>query len=119
MNFKNIFIEKDKVKPDCPSEGVFEYWLVNKDLPSENVSLAIVKFGKNISSGSHRHNVEEIFYFLKGSGKVIVGTEERNIKPGLCVYIPKNILHNIIGTQNNSIEVIVILGGINIKTEYI
>jgi mannose-6-phosphate isomerase-like protein (cupin superfamily) len=117
MDFKEVFTEKNKIKPNCPVKGIAEYWLIDKNTPSENVSLLLVNFDKNISGDMHRHNVEEIFYFIKGSGEIIVGEKKQDIKPGLCVYIPKNVLHNVICGRENGIEAIVALGGVNIESE--
>ena len=118
MECKPKIINRKEVKPTSPSDGVYEYWLTNKDTPTENISYAYVIFEKGISSGEHIHSAEEIFYFVKGTGKIIVNNEEYDIKPDLCVYVPKNISHNIIGTKDSNIEVFVTIGSTEIETKY-
>lgn len=72
--------------------------LINRNIASaEKVSLAIVFINPGKSSTPHYHKVtEEIYYFLEGHGRVIVGEQVFNVGPGSTVFIPLQKLHQVI-----------------------
>ena len=43
----------------------------------------------------HRHPTEEIYFFHKGQGVVVVGEEERAVSPGEVVEIPPDVYHTV------------------------
>lgn len=65
---------------------------------------ALTEVGWNIWRTSlvgppHFHNEkEQIFYITSGVGKVVVGTEEYQVKPGSLVYVPAGTVHQTIVT---------------------
>ena len=73
---------------------------------STNLSLSIATItGK---STSHMHKkMEEIYFILKGKGKIFVGDESVTIKEGDLVVIPKNKFHYVQTEKGESIEVVV------------
>lgn len=61
----------------------------------------------------HRHNdTEQIFYILKGNGRLIIRTEEEQqefeVSPGDVVRIPVNTLHSIQSDQDENLEYLAI-----------
>ncbi len=43
----------------------------------------------------HAHATDEIYFFHRGTGTVIVGDEESPASPGLVVEIPANAYHTV------------------------
>lgn len=73
---------------------------------SDNLSFSVATItGK---STSHKHEkMEEIYFVLKGSGILFIGSESSPINPGDLIPIPKNKFHHIETEANQTIEVIV------------
>jgi len=57
----------------------------------------------------YQHETQEIFIFLKGEGKAIVGTEEIFFKAPCTLLLPPNIPHQIFNIGDEPSEQIVIL----------
>ena len=74
---------------------------------SDNLSVAyVVVTGK---AKSHMHKVmEEIYYVEKGRGKLYVGEECYQLRPGDIIPVPKNIYHHLEKTFDEDLEVMVI-----------
>src|ERR1043165_3648101 len=63
---------------------------------SVKISLAIIFIDPGKSSELHFHELtEEIYYFLEGNGRVIVGDQVIEVSPGSAVYIPIKIRHQV------------------------
>ncbi|NIN53609.1 MAG: cupin domain-containing protein [Nitrososphaeria archaeon] len=76
---------------------------------TKNLWLAVSKVNVGGRSNAHSHEKEEeIFYIVSGRGKVIVGDEECKIDAGSCIYIPKNTVHQLINTGDETLKVLAI-----------
>ncbi len=61
-----------------------------------NQSLAEATLPPGAATEPHRHpRSEEIYYILRGAGRMVVGTEERTVKPGDSILIPPGTRHTI------------------------
>jgi len=49
-------------------------------------------------SRGHKHNAEEVYIFLKGKGKIIVGKKKIDVKEGDIVTVPVNRWHRTVNT---------------------
>lgn len=58
-----------------------------------NESFAIADMSNLAFSEPHYHPEIEIYFILQGSGLVVVGKEEHEVKKGSIVIIPSNIAH--------------------------
>ena len=74
---------------------------------SKNLSVSIATMtGKSVP---HMHKkMEEIYYVVKGKGKMVIDGELAEIKEGDLISIPKNKFHHVETEPNESIEVIVV-----------
>lgn len=61
---------------------------------SENMSIAYTTITERTTPHKHQ-KMEEVYYVVKGKGKVRIGETITEIKPGDIIPIPKNIFHNI------------------------
>jgi oxalate decarboxylase/phosphoglucose isomerase-like protein (cupin superfamily) len=84
------------------------------DLPSKKtgfkkliVSLVRLYPGKvnkeyKMSRG-HKHNAEEVYIFLEGTGQIIIEKKRMKVKKGDIVTIPKNKFHRTINTGRKNL----------------
>jgi mannose-6-phosphate isomerase-like protein (cupin superfamily) len=82
--------------------------LINPEFAgSKKISLATIFVDPHKSSKPHCHEVtEEIYYFIRGHGKVIVEDQAFNVGPGSAVYIPLRKLHQVINTSSTRLKFI-------------
>ena len=67
-----------------------------------NQSLAEATLAPGARTEPHLHpRTEEIYYILRGTGQMAVGTEERQVGPGDGILIPPGMPHTIrnVGTE--------------------
>lgn len=67
------------------------------------VSLAWLQPGLSYESHSHSDH-EELYYIIKGKGKITVDGVVRRLRDGDLIYIPENSLHEISNDGEEIIE---------------
>lgn len=65
---------------------------------SENVAMGIGYVNPGEELLRHRHAYEEMYYYLQGTGTMIVDKAVLKTEPGLFVYVPANVPHHTINT---------------------
>jgi quercetin dioxygenase-like cupin family protein len=81
-------------------------WLLvsEKTVDAQNLSMGINETYPGGMVPEHKHDTEEeVNFILAGRGKFVAEGKEFALEPGVCVYIPAGIPHQII---NNGDEVI-------------
>ena len=77
-----------------------ETYLLKYNKTLKNLVLSSTKLYRNQSTRGHRHpGQEEVYFFVQGSGKMIVGEETSepfNVNPGDVVLIPDGAFHRVI-----------------------
>lgn len=73
----------------------------------EDITSEVYYFKPNQVLRSHRHpKGEQIFVFLKGEGKMLVGDKSHNVDPGSIVFVKTGEWHEIInGTTEEMVAV--------------
>lgn len=68
-------------------------------LPSANQSLAEATVPVGCATTAHFHRrSEELYFFTRGSGRLRIGQEERDVRPGDCAVIPPGAEHKLVNT---------------------
>jgi mannose-6-phosphate isomerase-like protein (cupin superfamily) len=68
-------------------------------LPARHQSLAEATVPPGGATQEHYHRrTEELYWFLSGAGRMRVGAEERDVRPGDCVVIPPGERHKVRNT---------------------
>ena len=63
---------------------------------ASNQSLAEATLPPGAATDAHRHpRTEEIYYILRGAGRMTLGTEQREVEPGDGILIPSGTRHTI------------------------
>jgi oxalate decarboxylase/phosphoglucose isomerase-like protein (cupin superfamily) len=77
-----------------------ETYLLKDNKTLKNLVLSSTKLYRNQSTRGHRHpGQEEVYFFVHGTGKMIVGEETDqpfNVGPGDVVLIPDGAFHRVI-----------------------
>jgi glycerol-3-phosphate cytidylyltransferase len=72
----------------------------NIELNGLTVSTTLLKPLK--STSGHKHDdIEEVYYFIKGSGMMVLGENEFTVATGSTITIPSGVFHRVI---NESVE---------------
>ena len=67
--------------------------------PARHQSLAEATLEPGGETAEHYHpRSEELYYFVAGSGRMRLGTEETEVGPGDCVPIPPGTPHKLFNT---------------------
>lgn len=102
-----IFVHEDDVPPfpDLCGEAID---LINSEVSSaKKVSLATIYVEPGKSSPLHYHKVmEEIYYFVEGSGLVTVGSQTFEVRPGAAVFIPVGEPHQVINNSERRLKLV-------------
>jgi mannose-6-phosphate isomerase-like protein (cupin superfamily) len=65
-------------------------------LPTDNQSLAEARVPPGGATTAHVHRIsEELYFFTAGSGRIRLGDEEHDVRPGDCVVIPPGTPHKL------------------------
>ena len=85
------FVEDVPAVP-CPC-GQSTRIITKKDTPKLNVHRTIIS-----NSLRHYHkNTTEVYYILKGNGIMRLDDREVRLHPGVCIYIPPGVRHQVHG----------------------
>jgi oxalate decarboxylase/phosphoglucose isomerase-like protein (cupin superfamily) len=56
----------------------------------------------------HKHNAEEVYIFLKGKGKMIIGKKKINVKERDLITVPVSKYHRVINTGKTKLAFLTI-----------
>jgi mannose-6-phosphate isomerase-like protein (cupin superfamily) len=66
-------------------------------LPAAHQSLAEATVPPGSATTAHFHRTsEELYFFTAGAGRLRIGDEERDVRPGDCAVIPPGTEHKLI-----------------------
>ena len=58
----------------------------------------------------HKHNAEEVYVFLGGTGQIIVGKKRFSVKKGDLVTVPLNSWHRVINRGRSKLVFLTVFG---------
>jgi mannose-6-phosphate isomerase-like protein (cupin superfamily) len=71
---------------------------------ARNQSLAEARVPAGGSTVEHFHRqTEEIYYFVSGSGRMRLGSEETDVRVGDCVVIPPGVRHKLWASEDSEL----------------
>jgi mannose-6-phosphate isomerase-like protein (cupin superfamily) len=65
--------------------------------------------GKSVTPHHHRR-LEEVYYILSGRGRMTVGDEQSEVRPGDAVYIPVGNRHTLENTGDEPMRLLLVCG---------
>jgi mannose-6-phosphate isomerase-like protein (cupin superfamily) len=74
-------------------------------------SLAEETLPPGCAVAPHQHRqLEEIYYILEGRGVMTVGDEQREVRAGDAVYIPRRSRHTLANTGAEAMKILLVCG---------
>lgn len=71
-------------------------------LPAVNQSLAEATVPPGAATEEHYHRrTEELYFFVSGRGRLRIGADERDVRPGDCAVIPPGERHKLLNTGDD------------------
>ena len=58
--------------------------------PSATQFIGLIPPGR---APDHYHEYDEVIYVLEGRGRLLIGGEEAELAPGVCVHLPRRLVH--------------------------
>jgi len=72
------------------------YLLGPLNSPARNLAFGLAEFPAGTLAAPHMHQAEEeIIYILEGTGGIIANEQETPLRPGVAVFIPPELIHQI------------------------
>lgn len=72
------------------------YFLGPQNSQAKNLVFGLAEFPGGTLAAAHTHQTEEeILYILSGEGAIIAGEQETRLEPGVAVFIPSGLAHQI------------------------
>ena len=104
MDVKNL----DEVPAFTTKDGSeIRELLAHRNSVISNQSLAEARVPVGGSTMEHYHaKTEEIYYITAGAGRMRIGNEMRDVKPGDAIAIPPGIRHQIWNTGHETLRLL-------------
>jgi putative monooxygenase len=72
------------------------YLLGPQNSQARNLAFGLAEFPGGTLAAAHTHAAEEeIIYILAGQGAILAGEQQAPLQPGVAVYIPPGLAHQI------------------------
>jgi quercetin dioxygenase-like cupin family protein len=72
------------------------YLLGPQNCSTQNLTFGLAEFPGGTLAAAHTHDTqEEILYTLSGAGALLAGEQEVRMEPGVAVFIPPGLAHQI------------------------
>jgi oxalate decarboxylase/phosphoglucose isomerase-like protein (cupin superfamily) len=108
-SMNRYFIEPDDVETIVFDWGTIKWTSAPKVSGSKRFSAGIVLMNPGKGHDTHNHpGCEEILYCISGCGKQTVAGQEKELKPGMTIFIPPDISHSTINTGWEPLKILVV-----------
>ena len=104
-------VRKEDVSPINNAKGELFYEMIGRGEKlgnSDHHSLGHVVVKKGFSTNKHYHPIaEETYYFIRGTGRMVINEKEYIVKSGDAVLINPKDIHQLFA-ENEEVEAIVV-----------
>lgn len=99
----NVFTRNSA--PRYKRDGITSYLLTSKRTGSaENIAVTLVEMEVDGFQHVHKHEPEQTYTILEGSGLMTVNGEQRPVRPGDCIFIPSWAEHGLQNTGGTMLK---------------
>ncbi len=77
---------------------------------AKTLCLGLVEIDPGHHSPLHRHNCEEVYYVVRGSGEIETGGKRYALTPGCAVLNQPNVIHRVSCTGDEPLQLVVVAG---------
>jgi mannose-6-phosphate isomerase-like protein (cupin superfamily) len=103
--FKTKISDFEKNVPIVKTSDVYDI----HDLELEHLTASVTVLHAGKQTRGHAHdNIEEIYFFLNGNGKMLVGEEEIDVSEGDMVAIPCGVFHRVINNSGEDVRLLAV-----------
>ena len=99
--------ERDVEALDLPGRRL--RWLVSPHtLQANHCSACVITVapGERVRPAHSHPNGEEVIYIMRGSGRVLVGTDVSAVREGTAVLFPRGVVHMLHNTGSEEMKVV-------------
>lgn len=98
-NIKGCQNQINEILVDIPSKesGLKKLMITLNTIPSGKVNKDF-----RMTRG-HKHNAEEVYIFMKGTGKILLDKKRLSVKKDDLVTVPVNFWHRVVNTGRNDL----------------
>jgi quercetin dioxygenase-like cupin family protein len=99
--------ERDVEELDLPGRRL--RWLVSPHtLPANHCSACVITVppGEKVRPAHSHPNGEEVIYIMRGSGRVLVGTDVSAVREGTTVLFSRGVVHMLHNTGSGEMKVV-------------
>ncbi|MGC1377543.1 MAG: cupin domain-containing protein [Anaerolineales bacterium] len=90
--------------PRYKRDGVTSYLLASKRTGgAENIAVTLVEMDVDGFQHIHKHEPEQTYTILEGSGVMTVSGERQHVEPGDCIFIPSWAEHGLENTGETAL----------------
>ena len=91
--------------PRYQREGITSYLLVSeRTCGSQNLSITLVEMEPGGFQRIHKHEPEQTYTILEGSGIMNVASEQHQVGKGDCIFIPSWAEHGLQNTGEGTLK---------------
>jgi len=92
-------LTKKKAPRYSRKEGIHSYLLASpRTCNARQLTATLVEIDPEGFQRLHRHQPEQLYFILQGTGQMTVGDETREVHSGDCIFIPANAEHGLKNT---------------------
>jgi mannose-6-phosphate isomerase-like protein (cupin superfamily) len=90
--------------PTRELEGLVSHILLEEgDAPGGELSITWVDVAPGAEQPVHSHGPQQVYVIIRGSGRIRVGDDERDVTTGHMVFIPPKTEHGIVNTGKETL----------------
>ncbi|MDQ4064160.1 MAG: cupin domain-containing protein, partial [Actinomycetota bacterium] len=91
-----MYTRSKKESPRRERSGLVSHILLQQgDLPEVGLTVTWVDVVPGSRQRPHEHPSEQVYVITAGSGRMLVGEEERPVGSGDLIYVPPGAVHGI------------------------
>jgi mannose-6-phosphate isomerase-like protein (cupin superfamily) len=99
-----VYVTDLSSAPKRELDGLVSHILLEEgDAPGGEMSITWVDVEPGSQQPPHSHHPQQVYVITRGSGRMKVGDEERDVSVGHMVFIPQNTEHGITNTGDETL----------------
>lgn len=64
----------------------------------DSMNVGVTHIDTKMGTQYHKHVIDELIYIVSGRGKVIIDKYRYNLEPGMVIFFPKDVFHQVRNT---------------------
>lgn len=82
----------------------------NNLFTTDHLFCDVYCFEPGQEQAGHRHaDADKIYYVVEGTGRILVGDEERDVTPGVAVLAPQGQSHQVVNSSTGRLKLLVFM----------